>query len=186
VIHDLGNGFSAVPFNAVSSRTGFVISESMLSIHKDSKLLAIISPNGTALSTEGGHPLHFRGILNCSNQVAWVLKQREYPTVGGMWKQREYPTVGGMWKMPESTPPIPKPANKYARTIQPLPASESQDPVLVDVYSVLDAFGVSNPAIAHAVKKLLMPGARGEKSREQDLREAMVSVQRAIEMEAAQ
>lgn len=51
-----------------------------------------------------------------------------------------------------------------------------------DVYSVLEAFGVTCPAVQHAVKKLLMPGQRGSKSEIQDLDEALVSVSRAIDM----
>ena len=53
----------------------------------------------------------------------------------------------------------------------------------MDVYDVLNAFGVTCSASQHAIKKLLMPGARGGKSRLKDLQEAGVSVQRAIEFE---
>jgi hypothetical protein len=51
-----------------------------------------------------------------------------------------------------------------------------------DVYRVLRAFGVTCPALQHAIKKLLMPGQRGAKSTVQDLDEALVSVSRAIDM----
>ena len=51
-----------------------------------------------------------------------------------------------------------------------------------DVYSVLQAFGVTCPARQHAIKKLLMPGQRGSKGEIQDLDEAMVSVSRAVDM----
>lgn len=54
---------------------------------------------------------------------------------------------------------------------------------VIDVYDVLVAFDVTNPATAHAVKKLLAPGQRGHKDTITDLREAMASVQRAIEIE---
>jgi hypothetical protein len=52
----------------------------------------------------------------------------------------------------------------------------------VDVYRVLDLFGVTNPAIQHAVKKLLVPGRRGSKDIQKDLREAVVSINRALQM----
>ena len=52
-----------------------------------------------------------------------------------------------------------------------------------DVYDVLQAFGVSNPADQHAIKKMLMPGKRGHKGSIQDRREAIQSLQRAIELE---
>lgn len=54
--------------------------------------------------------------------------------------------------------------------------------VTVDVYDVLKAFGVTCPATQHAVKKLLMPGARGAKDALQDLGEAKQAVERAIDL----
>lgn len=63
--------------------------------------------------------------------------------------------------------------NRYARTI---------NGATVDVYDILRAFNVTCPATQHAIKKLLLPGQRGGKSVTQDLREALASVQRAIEM----
>ena len=56
---------------------------------------------------------------------------------------------------------------------------------LADVYSVLEAFGVTCQARGHAIKKLLMPGQRGAKSEVQDLKEALASVSRAIDMAQA-
>ena len=53
----------------------------------------------------------------------------------------------------------------------------------VDVYDVLSAYGVTNPADAHAIKKMLCPGKRGVKDGIQDRTEAIVSLQRAIELE---
>lgn len=52
----------------------------------------------------------------------------------------------------------------------------------VDVYDVLVAFGVENPAIQHAVKKLLCAGQRGAKDLETDLHEAQQSISRAIQI----
>lgn len=69
-------------------------------------------------------------------------------------------------------PAVPQP-NRYARTI---------NGATVDVYDILRAFNVTCPATQHAIKKLLMAGQRGWKSVTQDLREALASVQRAIDM----
>jgi hypothetical protein len=55
-----------------------------------------------------------------------------------------------------------------------------------DVYRVLRAFGVTCPAVQHAVKKLLMPGQRGAKDKLQDLEEALWSVSEAIDMARAE
>ena len=64
-------------------------------------------------------------------------------------------------------------ANKYQRTIKG---------VTVDVYDVLVAFDVTCPAMAHAIKKMLMPGQRGSKNSEQDKREAIQAIERSIEL----
>lgn len=64
--------------------------------------------------------------------------------------------------------------NKYLKTIKG---------IKLDVYDVLKAFNVINPATQHAIKKLLMPGKRGVKSNVQDLEEAKASIIRAIELE---
>lgn len=63
--------------------------------------------------------------------------------------------------------------NKYQRTIKG---------VTVDVYDVLDAFGVTCQARGHAIKKLLMAGQRGHKDEAQDLREAVQAIERSIEL----
>ena len=55
-----------------------------------------------------------------------------------------------------------------------------------DVYRVLRAFGVTCPALQHAIKKLLMPGQRGSKDQLQDLEEALLSVSEAIAMARAE
>jgi hypothetical protein len=55
--------------------------------------------------------------------------------------------------------------------------------VYVDVYDVLHAFGVTNPGDQHAIKKMLMPGKRGHKDAIHDRREAIQSLERAIELE---
>lgn len=70
----------------------------------------------------------------------------------------------------ESTPA----PNKYQRTV---PSTT------IDVYDVLHAYNVTNPATQHAVKKLLQPGNRGHKDTLTDLREALASIQRAIQIE---
>ncbi len=85
---------------------------------------------------------------------------------------------------PEQPPVItPDRGSKYHRTItQTLPGDTHGCSVTVDVYDVLQAFGVSCPALQHAIKKLLCAGLRGGKSAEQDIGEAANSCRRAIEL----
>lgn len=70
---------------------------------------------------------------------------------------------------------VPEADNKYLREIKP--------GVFVDVYDVLMAWDVTNPALQHLIKKALQPGNRGHKSREQDLQDIIDSAIRAKELE---
>ncbi len=70
--------------------------------------------------------------------------------------------------------------SKYHRQIVGL---EGEPLGLVDVYSVLDAFGVVNPAIQHAVKKLLCAGIRGKGDFKQDCDEAADAINQAYRFE---
>lgn len=69
----------------------------------------------------------------------------------------------------------PNTSNKYKRKVPTLE---------IDVYDILKAFNVVNPATQHAVKKLLCAGDRGYKDKVQDLKEALASINRAIELES--
>ena len=53
----------------------------------------------------------------------------------------------------------------------------------IDVYRVLDLFGVLNPCVQHATKKLLCSGQRGVKDTRQDVQEAITSLVRYLEMQ---
>ena len=66
-----------------------------------------------------------------------------------------------------------KEPNKYQRNIKG---------AVIDVYDVLVAYNVTCPATAHAIKKLLMPGERHAKTWEEDINEAIASLERAKEL----
>lgn len=70
--------------------------------------------------------------------------------------------------------------NKYDRAIK---SKENKDVILVDVYSVLEAFHVTNPALQHLIKKALCTGIRGHKNKDQDLQDIIDSAIRAKELE---
>lgn len=66
------------------------------------------------------------------------------------------------------------PRSKYHREIVP--------GVWVDVYDVLKAWSVTNPALQHLIKKALAPGERGHKTLEQDMADIVASAKRAQEL----
>ena len=53
----------------------------------------------------------------------------------------------------------------------------------IDVYRVLVLFGVTNPCLQHAIKKLLCAGNRGVKDERRDVEEAVSSLVRYLEMQ---
>ena len=53
----------------------------------------------------------------------------------------------------------------------------------IDVYRVLVLFGVTNPCLQHAIKKLLCKGIRGVKDERRDVEEAVSSLVRYLEMQ---
>lgn len=52
----------------------------------------------------------------------------------------------------------------------------------VDVYRVLELFEVTDPALGHAIKKLICAGKRGSKTFETDVREAADTLNRRLQM----
>lgn len=81
------------------------------------------------------------------------------------------------------------PGSKYLRTISgkkeiTLPDGRKEImrvEVQVDIYDVLNAWRVTDPALQHALKKIIQPGERGNKTAAQDLREAIYSIERCLE-----
>lgn len=69
-------------------------------------------------------------------------------------------------------------ADQYPHYYKELPRKTTH----LDVYRVLDAFEVKRSCVQHAIKKLLVTGARGVKTELEDLTEARNSLNRAIEM----
>lgn len=69
---------------------------------------------------------------------------------------------------------------KYLRQIR---AVSSDSSCAVDVYAVIEAFGVTCPARAHAIKKLLCCGNRNKGSEMADLLGAEAAISRAIELQ---
>lgn len=53
---------------------------------------------------------------------------------------------------------------------------------MIDVYRVAQLFGVTDHCEFHAIKKILCAGKRGNKTQEQDIREAIDSLNRRLQM----
>ena len=75
--------------------------------------------------------------------------------------------------------PIPKlpPANAFPHYYKKVEHLKH-----VDVYRVLQLFQVTDPCLQHAVKKLLVAGGRGHKDPLEDVREAIATLERFLEM----
>lgn len=84
-------------------------------------------------------------------------------------KVRSFKVVGDVEQVPEN-------AKKYSHYFKRIPWKH------IDIYRLLEVFGVTDNAIGHALKKLLVPGLRGNKPTKQDVIEARDTLNRRIEM----
>ncbi|UPT52998.1 hypothetical protein [Hafnia phage yong3] len=75
--------------------------------------------------------------------------------------------------------------NKYSKLIRGKDQDGNVASVYVDVYDVLTAWEVQNPALQHLIKKALQPGERGHKNMVEDLKDIIASAKRALELEMA-
>lgn len=76
-------------------------------------------------------------------------------------------------QLPDPTAAILATPAKHGHYFKPSPFDH------IDVYRVLQLFGVSDPCLQHATKKLLVPGGRaGGKSIDKDIQEAIDTLTR--------
>lgn len=66
--------------------------------------------------------------------------------------------------------------NKYKRKV-------GDTGLYLDVYDVIAVFDINNPALQHALKKILCTGQRGYKDFEQDTKEAIQALERAPDVQ---
>lgn len=84
--------------------------------------------------------------------------------------RQEQQTLKEQWEVELEQNDMPE-ANKYKKRLR--------NNIAIDVYDLLDAYNVDNPAIQHAIKKMLCAGQRGYKDFNQDIDEAIASLERA-------
>lgn len=70
--------------------------------------------------------------------------------------------------------------SKYDRKIIGRDSEGKLRIITVDVYRVLSAFAVTDPALQHLIKKSLCAGLRGHKDTEQDLHDIIDSGHKAM------
>lgn len=114
-------------------------------------------------------------IENCRGDVLTLRREG----VNCDWIASSFKEKNSQWYLMESTIELAEPIytekeNKY---------KVDCNGTAIDVYDVLVSFKVTNPAIQHAIKKLLKGGDRGYKDTTQDYNEAMQSIARGIEIE---
>ena len=114
-------------------------------------------------------------VVNADDRYAIGFKSEEWTSAANpdMWKMKEFNLNDPLVKEAVEPKKIDI-GSKYHKSV---PGS------IIDVYDVLVAFNVTNPATQHAIKKLLMPGSRGHKNVLTDLEEAHNSIKRAIQIE---
>lgn len=107
----------------------------------------------------------------CPENRLCVIQDKGTPVVEPLLLKPETVIAGwAMWKQKLAgvTP------SKYTKEINGKP---------VDIYDILKAYNVTNPALQHLIKKALCAGLRGHKDRLTDMREILESAKRALELE---
>lgn len=99
----------------------------------------------------------------------------------------------GMGEAKDGSVPFQNPPSIYDRPIQEhgggkyLRKIHSADgkggPINVDVYCVIEAFGITCPALQHALKKILACGKRGKGSAVDDIHGVFDAMWRALELQ---
>lgn len=145
---------------------------------------------GQVLEDSGDPWIHLHDWTNdmgCPSQAVGKMIQcvkhgQTFPTAGTFDANRilnwhciaKFKIVGDV--QPESKLYAPENAKKYNHYFVRVPWSH------IDIYRLLELFKVTDNAIGHAVKKLLVPGLRGNKPTKQDIIEARDTLNRRIEM----
>ena len=75
-------------------------------------------------------------------------------------------------------PDAPNTYNKYNREVIGFDGTKTT----IDVYRVLDAFNVADPALQHLIKKALCVGIRGHKDSITDYTDILKSAEKALEL----
>jgi hypothetical protein len=137
------------------------------------------------IDTKDGENTYIRVPVKGVKRIAAVLAEqdkRPHIVIRELAESDEEPAAGSTQSLYEqavnTAAPAPIPLSKYERRIY----NKEGQSIVVDVYDVLQAFGVTDPALQHLVKKALAPGQRGHKTVEQDLRDIKASAKRALQL----
>jgi hypothetical protein len=118
------------------------------------------------ISVNFGIPFKGFNNIHLDHDVYYCKDENDIPRT--VWDDGNYATITKSKSNLKQTPP-----SKY---------HVECNGQMIDVYDVLKAFNVVNPATQHAIKKLLKGGQRGFKDVDKDYKEAIESIKRAIEL----
>lgn len=137
------------------------------------------------IDTKDGENTYIRVPVKGVKRIAAVMAEqdsRPHIVIRELAESGEEPAADSTQSLYEqavnTVAPAPIPLSKYERRIY----NKEGQSIVVDVYDVLQAFGVTDPALQHLAKKALAPGQRGHKSEFEDLCDIQCSSSRAISL----
>lgn len=126
--------------------------------------------------------LYVNGNTHVANadDIRWGEVRSYVLANGSEWWAQKFGETDGTEAAVRAEPVVPQAtpenAKKYNHYFVRVPFTH------IDVYRLLELFKVTDNAIGHAIKKLLVPGLRGGKPTKQDIIEARDTLNRRIEM----
>ena len=152
------------PSGAVAEYTGFDIQDRGLCFKNISTGFEFIEDIEDALNRDGT----IKYELVCSKGTADLLKPSQKALEGSE-------STSGTTEQKEGSKAVSDASSKHNHYFKDVSKLEE-----VDVYAILYLFEVTDPCIAHVVKKLLCTGKRGHKDFERDLQDSIDSLVRCM------
>jgi len=82
IIRDMGNGFTAVPIDAVT-KNGMHLLNLNTRVEPYNGYWCLIAPNNRAIDNDRGRPYIYHSVEEVAEDVARLVEAREYSTCGG-------------------------------------------------------------------------------------------------------
>ena len=125
--------------------------------------------------SRGGKGFVVQAVINWNLPHKWILinlDEYDYKIVDGVLIKVDKVSIDELCKA--FSVPLPQKHQHYKKDVSHLD--------YIDVYRIIDLYELHDPCFQHALKKILVPGARGHKDLIKDINDIIDTMQRKLEM----